>query len=262
MRTQIPRKARGFSLIELMIALVAGLIVIGSALVFTVSTVRSYNENIRSTRLTQDLRTAMNLAVREIRRSGFDMTAVSRVLTDNNPAPSFSVVAVPATNDCVAYQYDRGDALENRALRLNSATGTLQAKVSAAAVSCSDTTGWVDVSDPAVVNATKFVVKIRKYPFCRGLSSKPDPANPATKVLWDVATGSVSNLSLCLKGSLRADSSLSRTVFDTTRPRAESVVFTHDVVKDAVGPGSSPCPADTADSMDSPYNALTSDCSL
>lgn len=45
------QRQTGLTLIELMIAIVAGLIVIGAALTFTVSTVRAYGENIRSTRL-------------------------------------------------------------------------------------------------------------------------------------------------------------------------------------------------------------------
>lgn len=219
MRPDASRKVRGFSLIELMIALVAGLIVIGSVLAFTVSTVRSYNENIRSTRLTHDLRTAMNLAVREIRRSGYDSTSVSRVLTDNNPAPSFAGITIPSAKDCVAYQYDRGDALENRGLRLNTTTGTLQAKVSAAAVTCSDTAGWVDVSDPAVVNITRFTVGERRYRFCA------DSVNAADPTKFDTAKGFVRNLSLCIKGSLRADASLARTISDNSRSRAEAVTF-------------------------------------
>jgi prepilin-type N-terminal cleavage/methylation domain-containing protein len=216
---------RGFSLIELMIALVAGLIVVGSVLAFTVATVRAYNENIRSTRLTHDLRTAMNLTVREIRRSGYDSTAVSRVLTDNNPAPSFAGISITASGDCVAYQYDRGDTLENRAIKLNATTGTLQAKISASAVSCADTSGWVDVSDPSVVDITGFKVVDRKYPFCSILTANETDPDP-TKWTYARADGQVRSLSLCIKGRLRSDSSVVRSIADTSRSRAESVVFT------------------------------------
>lgn len=237
---------RGFSLVELMIALVAGLIVIGSVLAFTVSTIRAYDENIRSARLTQDLRTAMNLAVREIRRSGYDATSVTRVLTDNNPAPSFAGIAV--SGDCITYQYDRGGSLQNRALRRNSTTGTLQAKVSNTAVSCGDTSGWVDVSDPSVVEVTRFQVLQRSYPFCTVLSvDNTDPANPT----YDKATGSVRNVSVCIKGRLRADSSLVRTVADTSRSRAEDVQF--------LTAQPTPCGTPTADALGTPA-ALNSAC--
>lgn len=227
MKGLMPRHASGFSLIELMVALAAGMIVIGSVLAFTMSMLRSYNENIRSTRLTQDLRAAMNFAMREVRRSGYDSTSVTRVMTDNNPAPSFAGLTVSAGGDCVAYQYDRDDTLENRALRLNATTGALEAKVSTAAVSCADTSGWAQVSDPGVIELTRFQVTQRTSPFCVVLQSKPDPANPAVTI-YDKAEGSVRNLSLCMKARLRADSTLSRNIADSSRSRAEQVVFTKD----------------------------------
>jgi len=249
----------GFSLIELMIALVAGLIVIGSVLAFTVATVRAYNENIRSTRLTQDMRTAINLAVREARRTGYDATSVTRVLSDDTPTPSYAGLTVSTTNDCFTYQYDRVDTSEYRALKLNSTTGALQAKVgsAAAAVTCSDTSGWVDVSDTDVIKITDFVVQQRKYPFCAGISAVPDPANPTTKTSWEVASGYVSNVGICIKGALKADAGISRAIFDTTRPRAETVTFAHDVILDN---GVAPCATPTADVLEDIYDAATQEC--
>lgn len=240
-------RVAGFSLIELMIALVAGLIVIGSVLAFTVSTVRAYNENIRSMRLTQDLRTAMNLAVREARRSGYDASSVTRVLTDNNPSPSFSGIGISADGDCFTYQYDRNDADEFRGLRLNKVSGTLQAKVAASAFDCSDTSGWNDVSDPAVVNITNLLVDEREAPFCVRFASRTVEISGVPTTLYDKAEGSVRNISLCMKGNLRADPTLVRFITDSSRSRTENVVFSHDVATD--------CPAISAmtpEALDSP----------
>ena len=82
----------GFSLVELMVAMVAGLIVIGAVIVFTISTVQAYSENIRSSRLTQELRTSMNILAREVRRAGYDSASVTRVLTATNPS-NFNAVS-------------------------------------------------------------------------------------------------------------------------------------------------------------------------
>ena len=84
------RRHAGFSLIELMIALTAGIIIIGAVSMFTVATMRSYSENILSTLLTQELRTSMNLVVRELRRAGHDSTSVMPV-----DLASFSATSVP-----------------------------------------------------------------------------------------------------------------------------------------------------------------------
>jgi prepilin-type N-terminal cleavage/methylation domain-containing protein len=245
----IPRQARGFSLVELMVALVAGLIVIGSVLAFTVSTVRAYNENIQSTRLTQDLRTSMNLVMRELRRAGFDADSVTRVLSASNPS-AFTAMAV--NGECVTYQYDRTDSSEVRGIRRNAATGALQMNASNSTVDCNGTTGWVDVSDPQTLEITKFTPALKTASFCTELASRPDPTDPS-KTVYDIATGQVRNLSLCLKGRLRRDNTVERYVVDTARPRAENLTFQTNVA------AASRCPAAPAlaDAMPDPATLNT-----
>lgn len=226
MRTIHLGKVRGFSLIEMMVAIVAGLIVIGAVLAFAVSMIRSYNENIRSTRLTQDLRTAMGLTVREARRSGYDRTSVQRVLTDNLPVPNLAALAVSSSGDCFAYQYDRGNATatrQNRAIRWNATAGTLQMKTADSAVTCADTSGWEDVSDSGVVNITGFKVVERKSPFCVDLNKSKDPVSGSDVYLR--AEGLVRNLSFCVRGALRSDPTIIRSIADSGRTRAEVVTF-------------------------------------
>lgn len=219
-----PRLPRGFTLIELMVAITLGLIVIGSLVAFTVSTVRSNNENVRMTRLTQDLRASMNLAVREVRRSGYDSTSVTKALTTQDPSRYLALTADEA-NSCVTYTYDRGGAAtESRGFKLNAATGALQMKVASAAVDCASGTGWEDISDPNVVQITKFVPRLVETRFCGELGEYKDPADP-TKSLAILARGSVRTLAVCVKGNLRADAGISRHVTDVIRLRAERLNF-------------------------------------
>jgi type II secretory pathway component PulJ len=226
-----PRHAGGMSLIEMMIALVAGLIVIGAVLTFTVATVRAYNENIRSTRLTQDLRTGMNLAVREIRRSGYDAASVNRIFSTTSPSSFTSLSAVQAATGCVIYRYDRGvgsvgdapAATELRGIRLNSTTGTLQMDATSSSIDCSSTgSSWIDLTDPNVVNVTRFEPTVRDLPFCVPI----DHRIVSGVDQYDFAKGTTRNLLLNLTGSLRADATLSRSIVDSVRIRAENVVFT------------------------------------
>lgn len=74
------RRARGFSLIELMVGLVVGLIVIGAVLALIMSIIRSNNQTILATRLTQEMRATMAVIAGDIRRARgvedpFSMTA-------------------------------------------------------------------------------------------------------------------------------------------------------------------------------------------
>lgn len=109
------RRNGGFSLVELMIALVAGLIVSGAVLAFAMSSMKSNSEYVLSTRLTQELRNTLDLAARDLRRAGYDDNAL-RYLGNNNVSPFARLRVETATESdgstsaCVLYAYDRSAA--------------------------------------------------------------------------------------------------------------------------------------------------------
>lgn len=216
------RSQRGFTLIELMVAITLGLIVTGALVAFTVSMVSANSENIRMTRLTQDLRTSMSIATREVRRSGYDSESVNTALTSTNPS-TYVELEADAGNSCVTYTYDRGDATtESRGFRLNAATGTMQMKIDSATVNCTSGTGWSDVSDPNVVRITKFAPRLMETRFCGELGEYKDAAGVDRAVL---ARGAVRTLAVCVKGDLRSDPGISRHVSDLIRLRTEELIF-------------------------------------
>jgi prepilin-type N-terminal cleavage/methylation domain-containing protein len=95
----------GFSLVELMIALVAGLIVSGAAVALVVSIMKSNADTIRATRLTQELRTTAEVISRELGRARGVQDPVANVGT-----PSANMVnecnTITATTSCIRYGYD------------------------------------------------------------------------------------------------------------------------------------------------------------
>jgi prepilin-type N-terminal cleavage/methylation domain-containing protein len=123
MRVRRARAMRGFSLIELMIALVVGLVVSGAVLAFTLASMKSNSEYILSTRLTQELRNSMDLVTRDLRRAGYDETSLQYVATGNatpfsrmklcnssgacNTATTAGTVLATAPITCAIYAYDR-----------------------------------------------------------------------------------------------------------------------------------------------------------
>ena len=222
-----PRGARGFSLVELMVSMLAGLIVLGAAVVFSVTSMRAYSENILSSKLTQELRTSMNLVVRELRRAGHDSTSVTRVLTTTS-ASSFDDFAVDG--DCITYEYDRQvggdgpDATEVRGFRLNEDTGTLQLNASSDAIDCDDDADWEDITDPEVVTITKFEPVIVESRFCSQVAER-DTDGDTVMDEFDMAEGSVRTVSLCLAGQMASGDAISRHVADSVRIRAEDLSF-------------------------------------
>jgi prepilin-type N-terminal cleavage/methylation domain-containing protein len=191
---------RGFSLIELMIAMVAGLIVIGAVLAFALASFRANAEYVQSTRLNQELRNSLDLVSRELRRAGYDDAAlamlgsgtISALAGLDLPVDSQIDAGPPATYSCVIYAYDRAGGTagaldvangEVRGLRLGEReingrlVGVLEYAESSGAtqpacdgdepdystfpVACSSST-WCPLSDPSTINITAFVLADRR----------------------------------------------------------------------------------------------------
>jgi len=64
------RSQRGLTLIELMVALVAGLLLAAAGTTLLVNTLRADSENMRYTQLNQDLRSVMNVIKHDLARAG------------------------------------------------------------------------------------------------------------------------------------------------------------------------------------------------
>lgn len=109
-----PTHTDGFSLVELMVALAAGLIVSVALVAFLMSSFKSNSEYVQSTRLTQELRTSLDTVTRDLRRAGYDQNGMTKIA--NNVSSKFARILLsdeitPATSPkkfrCVIYGYDR-----------------------------------------------------------------------------------------------------------------------------------------------------------
>ena len=131
----------GFTLVEMMVAMVLGLVVVSAVLAFIFSLIRANSETVLSTRLNQELRGTMSLIANDLRRArgvSDPIGAVNQGGAVNNP---FSTVAIPVSKDCVRYSYSADGATDYRAMRLNSATNKIELvrQSTAAAATCTAT---------------------------------------------------------------------------------------------------------------------------
>ncbi len=163
----VARNSLGFSLIELMVAMVAGLVVIGSVVVFTIGTAQSNSATVSATRLMQEMRGAMNIIAREVRRSGYNQTAVTFVAS-GNPVNGYNSNVIRSAS-CVVVRYDRvgvgtdgtpatGEFHGFRLAQKNG-IGVVQASLATAAdpncAAAANANGWIDVTNPQLVNITQ-----------------------------------------------------------------------------------------------------------
>jgi prepilin-type N-terminal cleavage/methylation domain-containing protein len=177
--------SRGFSLVELMMALVAGLIVSYAVLAFTMSSMKNNGEYVQSTQLTQELRNTLDLATRELKRAGYDQEALAHMAAGTASPFSPMLISSPNTDSgCVIYGYDKTGATrgavdvangEVRGLRrvVVNGVGVVEFAASSsgrpvcnadssagyASYPAGCTAGWCPLSDPKRINVTAFRVE-------------------------------------------------------------------------------------------------------
>jgi prepilin-type N-terminal cleavage/methylation domain-containing protein len=247
-----PVGASGFSLIEMMVAIVAALIVSLSAVAFMLASIKSNTDYTQSTRLTQDLRFAMGFVSAELRRAGYDENALFYAMqgTTGTATSDFAPMLFnrdkngDGVNDdaCMIYAYDRspGDAgqvnLSNgeiRGIRLVRVTangvanvGVIEMAESSAGVTptCADaaadystypptcTGSWCAVTDSRVLNVSAFTLNV---------GTILNVAATATTTPMQVR-----DVQVVLTGNLLRDSGITRSVDSSVRVRADCMKTT------------------------------------
>jgi prepilin peptidase dependent protein B len=233
------RRNLGFSLVELMVAMVAGLLVSTAVVAFALSSMRSNGEYVQSTKLTQELRANMDLITRELRRAGYDEKALQLMAT--GVVSPFARMQLANTNTCIVYSYDRtggnmgapdADRGEIRGIRWKSRNvngvnvGVMEFAQSSAAggVDCGGTTpdyskyppacdagsNWCALSDPRVLDITNFLV---------------------TPTITTVNGVELRNLKVSLTGGLVGKTDVSRTIESNIRVRTDCFDSTTNCAK-------------------------------
>ncbi|ANX03029.1 PilW family protein [Immundisolibacter cernigliae] len=184
-----PQRARsaGFTLIELMVSLVLGLVVIGGVMGVFMSTYQANAQNIKAVRLNEEMRAVMSLMTRDIRRAGVRTLAWQpSLLGSDNPfstAPTAGMWTVSnmsgvAANSCVrlAYSVSTGDgtadddtAATNRfGYRLNTA-GEIETYNHTGTWSCGGG-GWQPVTDGNIAWVRSLVFTTTTEPGMSGVA--------------------------------------------------------------------------------------------
>lgn len=93
----------GFTLVEMIVSIAVGLVITAGVIGIYVNSTRSSADTLKMTRLNQELRSVMDIMVRDIRRAGY-RGKVENVMfstpTSTNP------FAVNISGNCITYAYD------------------------------------------------------------------------------------------------------------------------------------------------------------
>ena len=100
---------RGFSLVELMVALTLSAIIMVSVTASYTSTMAANASSLAQARLTQDTRAVMDVMTRELRRTGYWGSAATAA-AQNPYSPSEYGSGTGANATCILYAYDADDS--------------------------------------------------------------------------------------------------------------------------------------------------------
>lgn len=95
---------KGFSLIELMVAMVVGLFVAGIVATMYVSVIRANSTTVQLSRLNQDLQATIDIIARDIQRAGYDADSAQN-LARNTSGQHITSAGVATTSDVEAVFY-------------------------------------------------------------------------------------------------------------------------------------------------------------
>lgn len=162
-------KQRGFTLIEIMISLMLGLIIIAATLTIYITSIRSSGDTIQSARLNHDLESAMSLMINDIKRAGFWGGAVIDADSRNNPFTAttgtitniqirdFATNALADPGNCILYSYDANsdgtvDSNEFYGFRLNN--NSIEIRTTGTTTNSCTEAGWQEFVLGSQLNIT------------------------------------------------------------------------------------------------------------
>jgi prepilin peptidase dependent protein B len=216
-----PCAQRGLSLVELLVGAAIALFIAAAAATLLAGHLRENRQLLLEARLMQDLRTAADIATRDLRRAGYWARATDGIWV----AGASSVAANPyaalapgaAASDAASFRYSR-DATENNVVDSNEQfgvrlrNGALEIQLGAG--------NWQALTDTGTLIITAFTVTPTVQEIdLDGFCATPCPAGSATCPPHQ----QVRSLALLISARLVADASVTRSMGSEVRLRNDVV---------------------------------------
>ncbi len=198
------KSQQGLTLIEMMIAMVIGLLIVGTVITIFITNVRSNRDNVAMIRLNQELRGVMTFVSDELKRGGYSNDSEEDAFIDE-----FAVIG----GSCVRYSYDEnsdgvlnttGTDKEHFGFRLNA--NVIEWSRDNSAGAC-DSTSWQGITEDDIADITDFTITSSDIPTIDG-------------------TVNIKQLTISITGetSLSGGTTASRTISEVIRLRNEDEI--------------------------------------
>jgi len=166
------QKQQGMSLMEVLIATSISLVVTASMVALMANSLGATARIIKMTKLSDDLRIAMQMMSRDVRRSSYNSNSMYCYANEDCGTDGAAILAGDITinddNDCFTFRSDRdhdGDSTENEAggFRLvpSGDVGVIEMWTGDAAPDCDAAAGsssWAQITNPDNINISAFSV--------------------------------------------------------------------------------------------------------
>jgi prepilin-type N-terminal cleavage/methylation domain-containing protein len=204
-----PRPATGFTIVELLVAMALSLVIAVITTSFAGNVFKSNTQSIYMVQLSQEMRSAIQLISRDIRRSGYSDDALARYLSSQaiNSGVILGELDANGVAGCLQVSYKNltgGSVNAVYRLRTISGVGRVAAHFGATA-SCTTEimdSGWADITDP-------FLADVSALEFQRSASQTDIAENPDTGNVIQVG---IEAISIRISASLHSDDTVNRTI--------------------------------------------------
>lgn len=207
----------GFTLTELLVALVLNaFLLIGLVSIFT-SNLNHYRTSISVDRLNGQLEAAMLLMTDDIRRAGYWSNATNDIGTDQNNNPfmtSSTNISVNNSGNCILFTYDKNQngslpsissSYDDERYGFRLRSQAIQARPPGASFSCTaSTNAWENITDSNIIEITALNFTLTKTTLTVG----PDTQGIVSR-----------SVDITLTGRLSSDHSITRTLTQHVRIR-------------------------------------------
>ncbi len=216
-------KQQGMSLMEVLVAMSISLVVTAAMIALMANSLGSTARIIKMTKLTDDLRTTMQMMTRDVRRSSYNANSMycyaNADCGTDGAATLAGDVTINNSNDCFTFLTDRdhdGDSTENDAggfrRVISSGVGVIELWTGNAAPDCSvaaGAAGWVQVTNPEDMDIFVFSVD-------ENLSYTQEILNDG---FGNILSQKVRKIRMNMRGRLVLDNTIERRIEDVISVR-------------------------------------------
>jgi prepilin peptidase dependent protein B len=214
------KKMRGFTLIELMIALAINTFLLAGLIDIFVVNLEHYRKVLNTNQLNEQLQSAVYFMTTEIRRAGYSGTAANDVNSGQNNNAFMTAttdIYIDAGHDCVLFTYDRSgngtlptisSSIDDERYGFRIYNNILQTRPPGALYTCTaSASNWENMIDPNVITIT-------------ALSFTPNN----TTVSANGHNLVIRSVDIAITGQLVSDSSVTKTITAHVRVRNDKYV--------------------------------------